>query len=104
MDKATRAYTELKYNWHMEELRNLHYNAYDYVIDVGPYKWSRVHGPERRNMLQRWLHDGYQAAQSMCHQLTDETHLMILKRVKKCSFMAVNPVDWNIFSVKRSEK
>ncbi|KAK2655576.1 hypothetical protein Ddye_008628 [Dipteronia dyeriana] len=38
MDKAARAYTELQYNWHMEELRNLHPNAYDYVIDSGPHK------------------------------------------------------------------
>ncbi|KAK2642576.1 hypothetical protein Ddye_024339 [Dipteronia dyeriana] len=48
MDKATRAYTELQYNRHMEELRNLHLNAYDYVIDAGPHKWSRVHYPDRR--------------------------------------------------------
>ncbi|KAK2643730.1 hypothetical protein Ddye_018925 [Dipteronia dyeriana] len=48
MDKAARAYTELKYNQHMEELRILHKNAYDYVIDIGPHKWSRVHYPERR--------------------------------------------------------
>ncbi|KAK2661775.1 hypothetical protein Ddye_000349 [Dipteronia dyeriana] len=99
MDKAARAYTEFEYNWHMEELRNLHQNAYDYVIDIGPYKWSRVHCTERRyrvmttnvaecinsflkfarqlpmltlaefirNMLQRWFHDRYKAAQSMRH-------------------------------------
>ncbi|KAK2647887.1 hypothetical protein Ddye_015376 [Dipteronia dyeriana] len=48
MDKAARAYTELEYNQHMEELRNLHLSAYDYVIDVGPYKWSRVHCLNRR--------------------------------------------------------
>ncbi|KAK2652891.1 hypothetical protein Ddye_012747 [Dipteronia dyeriana] len=47
MGKAFHAYTEFEYNWHME-LRNLHQNAYDYVIDVGPHKWSRVHCPERR--------------------------------------------------------
>ncbi|KAK2656245.1 hypothetical protein Ddye_009297 [Dipteronia dyeriana] len=92
MDKATRAYTELKYNRYIEELRNLHMNAYDYVIDAGPYKWSHVHYPDRR------------AAQSMRHQLTDATHLVILKRVEKCNFMTLNPVDWNIFSVKRSRK
>ncbi|KAK2658953.1 hypothetical protein Ddye_005486 [Dipteronia dyeriana] len=33
---------------HMEELRNLHQNAYDYANDAGPHKWSRVHYPERR--------------------------------------------------------
>ncbi|KAK2666054.1 hypothetical protein Ddye_004628 [Dipteronia dyeriana] len=32
----------------MEELRNLHQNAYDYANDVDPHKWSRVHCPERR--------------------------------------------------------
>ncbi|KAK2640292.1 hypothetical protein Ddye_028087 [Dipteronia dyeriana] len=32
----------------MEELRNLHLNAYDYIIDVGPHKWSHVHYPDRR--------------------------------------------------------
>ncbi|KAK2658623.1 hypothetical protein Ddye_005156 [Dipteronia dyeriana] len=48
INKAARAYIELGYNWHMEELRNLHPNAYDYVIDVGPYKWSYVHCPNRR--------------------------------------------------------
>ncbi|KAK2648697.1 hypothetical protein Ddye_016186 [Dipteronia dyeriana] len=51
MDKVARAYTELQYNRHMEELRNLNQNAYDYVIDVGPYKWSRVHIPDRRYMV-----------------------------------------------------
>ncbi|KAK2652626.1 hypothetical protein Ddye_012482 [Dipteronia dyeriana] len=135
-DKAARAYTEFEYNQHMEELRNLHQNAYDYVIDAGPYKWSRVHCPERRyrvmttnvvecinsclkfacqlpmltlaefikNMLQRWFHDRYRAAQTMRHQLTDATHLVLLKRVEKCGFFTVNPVDLNIFSVKRSGK
>ncbi|KAK2652222.1 hypothetical protein Ddye_012078 [Dipteronia dyeriana] len=48
MDKTARAYTELEYNRHMEELLNLHLNAYDYVIDAGPHKWSRVHYPNRR--------------------------------------------------------
>ncbi|KAK2658860.1 hypothetical protein Ddye_005393 [Dipteronia dyeriana] len=48
MDKATRAYTEFKYNRHMKELRNLHQNSHDYVNDVCPYKWSRVHYFERR--------------------------------------------------------
>ncbi|KAK2661386.1 hypothetical protein Ddye_007919 [Dipteronia dyeriana] len=32
----------------MEELRNLHPNAYDYVIDAGPHKWSRVHFLDKR--------------------------------------------------------
>ncbi|KAK2634777.1 hypothetical protein Ddye_029569 [Dipteronia dyeriana] len=136
MDKAAQAYTELQYNQHMEELRNLHPNAYDYVIDAGPYKCSRIHCPDRRymvmttnvaecinsclkfarqlpmltlaefirNMLQRWFHDRHRAAQSMGHQLTDAAHLVILKRMDKCNFMTINPVDWNIFSVKRSEK
>ncbi|KAK2647907.1 hypothetical protein Ddye_015396 [Dipteronia dyeriana] len=88
----------------MEELRNLHPNAYEYVIDAGPQKWSRVRCPDRRNMVQRWFHDRHRAAQSMRHQLTDAAHLMILKRVEKCNFMIVNPVDWNIFSVKRAGK
>ncbi|KAK2652268.1 hypothetical protein Ddye_012124 [Dipteronia dyeriana] len=121
---------------HMEELRNMHLNAYDYVIDIGPHKWSRVHCPNRRykvmttnaaecinsclkfarqlpmltlaefigNMLQRWFHDRHIAAQSMCHQLTDTAHLVILKHMEKCNLMIVNPVDWNIFSVKRYGK
>ncbi|KAK4847572.1 hypothetical protein QYF36_003431 [Acer negundo] len=41
-----------------------------------------------------------EAARSMRHQLTDAAHLVILKRVEKCNYMTVNPVDWNIFSVK----
>ncbi|KAK2635245.1 hypothetical protein Ddye_030037 [Dipteronia dyeriana] len=57
-----------------------------------------------RNMLQRWFYDRHRAAQSMRHQLTDATHLVILKCMDKCNFMTVNPVDWNIFSVKRSGK
>ncbi|KAK2653580.1 hypothetical protein Ddye_013436 [Dipteronia dyeriana] len=57
-----------------------------------------------RNMFKRWFHDSHRATQSMRHQLTDATHLVILKRVDKCSYMIVNPVDWNIFSVKRSIK
>ncbi|KAK2653177.1 hypothetical protein Ddye_013033 [Dipteronia dyeriana] len=136
MDNVDRAYTEFEYNRHMEELRNLHQNAYDYVIDADPHKWSRVHCLERRyrvmtikveecinsclkfarqlpmltlaefirSMLQRWFHDHYRAVQSMRHQLTDATHLVILKCMEKCGFMTVNPVDWNIFSVKGSGK
>ncbi|KAK2642678.1 hypothetical protein Ddye_024441 [Dipteronia dyeriana] len=92
MDKAARVYTELQYNRHMEELHNLHPNAYEYVIDTGPHKWFRVHCPDRR------------AAQSMLHQLTDAAHLVILKHVEKCNFMTVNPVDWNILSVKQARK
>ncbi|KAK2645622.1 hypothetical protein Ddye_020817 [Dipteronia dyeriana] len=57
-----------------------------------------------RNMLQRWFHDRHIAAQSMNHQLTDAVHLVILKCVEKCNFITVNPVDWNIFYMKRSEK
>ncbi|KAK2656097.1 hypothetical protein Ddye_009149 [Dipteronia dyeriana] len=57
-----------------------------------------------RNMLQCWFHDRHRAAQSMRHQLTDTAHLVILKCVDKCNFMTVNPVDWNIFSMKRAGK
>ncbi|KAK2642062.1 hypothetical protein Ddye_023825 [Dipteronia dyeriana] len=128
MDKEVRAYTEFEYNRHMEELRNLHHNAYDYVIDIGPHKWSRVHCPGRRyrvmttndaecinsslkfarqlpmltlaefirNMLQRWFHNRCRATQSMRHQLTDASHFVILKRVEKCGFMTVNPVDCEV--------
>ncbi|KAK3221392.1 hypothetical protein Dsin_008417 [Dipteronia sinensis] len=32
----------------MDELRNLHKNAFDYGEVVGPHKWSRVHCPQRR--------------------------------------------------------
>ncbi|KAK2637523.1 hypothetical protein Ddye_032315 [Dipteronia dyeriana] len=91
MDKVARSYTELKYNRHMEELRNLYQNAFDYVKDIDPHKWSYVHSPERRY-------------RSMHHQLTDAAHLVILKRVEKCGYMTINPVDWNIFSIKRSGK
>ncbi|KAK2662584.1 hypothetical protein Ddye_001158 [Dipteronia dyeriana] len=38
MDKAARVYTKLEYSRHMEELRNLHLNAYDYVNVVGLHK------------------------------------------------------------------
>ncbi|KAK2637575.1 hypothetical protein Ddye_032367 [Dipteronia dyeriana] len=125
MDKAARSYIELKYNRHMEKLRNLHQNAFNYIIEAGPHKWSRVHCLERkyrvmttnifecinsclkfarqlpmltlaefiRNMLQRWFHDRHRAAQSMCHQLTDAAHLVILKHVDKYGYMTVNPVD-----------
>ncbi|KAK2655423.1 hypothetical protein Ddye_008475 [Dipteronia dyeriana] len=57
-----------------------------------------------RNMLQCWFHDRHRAAQSVSHQLTNAAHLVILKSVDKYNFMTINPVDWNIFSVKRSEK
>ncbi|KAK2663532.1 hypothetical protein Ddye_002106 [Dipteronia dyeriana] len=125
MDKTARSYTELKYNRHMEELRNLQENAFNYVIEVGPHKWSRVHCLERmyrvmttnvaewinsclkfarqlsmltlvefiRNMLQRWFYDRHRTAQSMHHQLTDASHLVILKHVEKCAYMTFNPVD-----------
>ncbi|KAK2658786.1 hypothetical protein Ddye_005319 [Dipteronia dyeriana] len=120
----------------MEELRNLHQNAYDYANAVGPHKWSHVHCPDRRykvmitnaaecinsclkftrqlpmltlsefirNMLQCWFDDCHRDAQSMRHQLTDVSHIVILKRVKKCDYMTINQVDWNIFSMKRSRK
>ncbi|KAK2642031.1 hypothetical protein Ddye_023794 [Dipteronia dyeriana] len=48
MDKVALVYTEFEYNRYMEELRNLHHDAYDYVIDAGPHKWSFVHCPEKR--------------------------------------------------------
>ncbi|KAK3200341.1 hypothetical protein Dsin_023756 [Dipteronia sinensis] len=48
MDKAARAYTELKYNRYMDELRNLHKNAFNYVEAASPHRWSRVHCPQRR--------------------------------------------------------
>ncbi|KAK3229225.1 hypothetical protein Dsin_001106 [Dipteronia sinensis] len=51
MDKTARAYTELKYNRYMDELRNLHKNAFDYVEAIDPHKWSRVHCPQRRYMV-----------------------------------------------------
>ncbi|KAK3224585.1 hypothetical protein Dsin_004447 [Dipteronia sinensis] len=57
-----------------------------------------------RNMLQRWFHDRYRTAQSIRHQLTDAAHLIILKRVEKCGYMTINPVDWNIFSIKLKGK
>ncbi|KAK2662164.1 hypothetical protein Ddye_000738 [Dipteronia dyeriana] len=136
MDKASRVYTELKHNRHMEELQNLHPNAYDYIIDTVLHKWSCVYYPDRRyrvmttnvakcinsclkfarqlpmltlaefnrNMLQHWFRDRHWVAQSMHHQLTDATHLVILKSMENCNFMTVNPVDCNIFLAKRSGK
>ncbi|KAK3217898.1 hypothetical protein Dsin_011868 [Dipteronia sinensis] len=130
MDKAARAYTELKYNWYMGELRNLHKNAFDYVEAASPYKWSRVHCPQRRymvmttnvtecinsclkfarqlpmltlvefirNMLQRSSSNCIVHASSVDRRITS----CDLERVTKYSYMTVNPVDWNIFSVKRS--
>ncbi|KAK3199176.1 hypothetical protein Dsin_022591 [Dipteronia sinensis] len=126
MDKAARAYTELKNNL----------NTFDYVEAAGPHKWSLVHCPQQRykvmttnvaecissclkfaqqllmltlaefirNMLQRWFHDRHLAAQSMRYQLTNASHIVILEGVEKYCYMTVNPVDWNIFSVKRSGK
>ncbi|KAK3225989.1 hypothetical protein Dsin_005851 [Dipteronia sinensis] len=134
MDKAAIEYTEFKYNRYMGELRNVHKNAFDFVEAAGPYKWSRVHCPQRRyrvmttnvaeciysylkfarqlpmltlaefikNMLQHWFYYRHRAAQSMRHQLTDVAHLVMQKHVEKCGYMTVNPVDWNIFSVKQS--
>ncbi|KAK0602476.1 hypothetical protein LWI29_033791 [Acer saccharum] len=136
MDNAARSYRQIQYDRHMEELRKLHKGAYDYAIDAGPHKWSRVHCPQRRyrlmitnvaecinsclrfarqlplmtlaefirNMLQKWFHDRHANAQSMRHRLTDAAHLVILKRVEKCGYMTVNPVDWNIFSVRHKGK
>ncbi|KAK0594625.1 hypothetical protein LWI29_006375 [Acer saccharum] len=136
MDNAARSYSEIHYDRHMEELRRLHKGAYDYAIDAGPHKWSRVHCPQRRyrlmttnvvecinlclkfawqlplmtlaefirNMLQKWFHDRHTNARSMRHRLTDVAHLVILKRVKKCGYMTVNAVDWNIFSVRHKGK
>ena len=57
-----------------------------------------------RNMLQKWFHDRHAVAQAMRHRLTDVAHLVILKGVKKCGYMTVNLVDWNIFSVKYKGK
>ncbi|KAK3212885.1 hypothetical protein Dsin_017591 [Dipteronia sinensis] len=136
MDKAARAYAELKYNRYLGGLRNLHKNAFDYVEAAGPHKWSHVHCPQRRymvmttnvaecinsclkfsqqlpmltladfirNMLQCWFHDRHRAVQSIRHQLTDATHLLMLICVQKFGYMTVNPVEWNIFSVKQPGK
>ncbi|KAK3226033.1 hypothetical protein Dsin_005895 [Dipteronia sinensis] len=46
IDKAARAYTEIKYNRYMGELCNLHKNAFDYVEAADPHKWSLVHCPQ----------------------------------------------------------
>ncbi|KAK0573057.1 hypothetical protein LWI29_002395 [Acer saccharum] len=48
MDNAARSYRQIQYDRHMEELRKLHKGAYDYAIDAGPHKWSRIHCPQRR--------------------------------------------------------
>ena len=45
MDNVARSYIEIQYDRHLEELRKLHNGAYDYAIDAGPHKWSRVHCP-----------------------------------------------------------
>ncbi|KAK2653290.1 hypothetical protein Ddye_013146 [Dipteronia dyeriana] len=54
------------------------------------------------NMLRMWFYDRHCTTQSMRHQLIDAAHIVILKRVEKCGYMTFNPVDWNIFFVKRS--
>ncbi|KAK2659588.1 hypothetical protein Ddye_006121 [Dipteronia dyeriana] len=107
VDKTIRSYTELKYNLHMEELRNLH--QMHMIMPMIPVPTSGpVYTVQKeefiRNMIQRWFHDRYRVAQSMHHQLTDTTHPLILKSVEKCAYMTINPVGWNIFSVKRSGK
>ncbi|KAK3222023.1 hypothetical protein Dsin_009048 [Dipteronia sinensis] len=96
MDKTARAYTELKYNRYMCELRNLH-KMYSIMLKLPVHTNGPVYTVPNeefiRNMLQRWFHDRHRAAQSMRHQLTDATYLVILERVTKCSYMTVNPVD-----------
>ena len=51
MFAAAKKYQELQYNHYMGELRNLHQNKYNYVINAGPEKWSNVHCPQRRYRL-----------------------------------------------------
>ncbi|KAK3230300.1 hypothetical protein Dsin_002181 [Dipteronia sinensis] len=51
MVAVVKSYRELKYNRHMEELRNLHNNAFDYVVNASLEKWSCVHYPQRRFRL-----------------------------------------------------
>ncbi|KAI9200977.1 hypothetical protein LWI28_016011 [Acer negundo] len=51
MDKVARTYREFDYNRDIEELRKLHKAAFDYVIVVGPHKWSRVHCLQKRYMV-----------------------------------------------------
>ncbi|KAK0573096.1 hypothetical protein LWI29_002930 [Acer saccharum] len=48
MNNAARSYRETQYDRHMEKLYKLHKGAYDYAINAGPHKWSRVHCPQRR--------------------------------------------------------
>ncbi|KAK3229537.1 hypothetical protein Dsin_001418 [Dipteronia sinensis] len=104
MDKAARAYTEFKYNWYMVSyVRMLSIMLKLPVHTNGPV-YTVPNEEFIRNMLQHWFHDRHRAAQSMRHQLTDTAYLVMLKRVEKCGYMTVNPVDWNIFSVKRSGK
>ncbi|KAK2637525.1 hypothetical protein Ddye_032317 [Dipteronia dyeriana] len=107
MDKAARSYTECNVigTWKsyiictrmhsITSLRLVHTSGPVYIVRKEEFI---------RNMLQMWFHDRYRVAQSVHHQLTDATHLVILKRVDKCGYMTVNPVDWNIFSVKQSGK
>ncbi|KAK3227241.1 hypothetical protein Dsin_007103 [Dipteronia sinensis] len=45
---AARAYRQVDYDREMEELKKLHKNAYEYVLEIGPHKWSRVYCPHRR--------------------------------------------------------
>ena len=46
--QAARAYRQVDYDREMEELKKLHKNAYEYVLEIGPQKWSRVYCPQRR--------------------------------------------------------
>ncbi|KAK3194153.1 hypothetical protein Dsin_025463 [Dipteronia sinensis] len=46
--RAARAYRQVDYDREMEELKKLHKNAYEYVLEIGPHKWSRVYCPRRR--------------------------------------------------------
>ncbi|KAK2658013.1 hypothetical protein Ddye_011065 [Dipteronia dyeriana] len=47
-ERAARAYRQVDYDLEMEELQKLYKNAYEYVLEVGPHKWSRVYCPRRR--------------------------------------------------------
>ena len=46
--QAAKAYRQVDYDREMEELKNLHKIAYEYVLEIGPQKWSRVYCPQKR--------------------------------------------------------
>ncbi|KAK3184038.1 hypothetical protein Dsin_031324 [Dipteronia sinensis] len=97
--RATYVYRVEEFDHLMDELKAMYPKVYDELLEVGIHKFSLVHSPRKRDLLQHWFHDRQSNARETSTFLTPDADQHIKDRVLPSQRCEIHPIDFNRFKV-----